>query len=833
MISLYDLLEACNGQLFGEPHSQLFTDLSFDPSQPQESQLYVAAAGSGDVQAAMREAVRNGASGLLSVAPPSFDTHGLSVVLVRDLRAALLSWTRALLSRSQARLVVVAGTGDTRLTAEAVTRVLAMRAAVHYLPTQGGPGQLPAALATLTPEHGFMVTEWSPALAADLTALGDALSPDVLVIAGQTHDPLNGLLAALGRESLLVADYDDAPLSRLAGLPAALTTVGVDAFGADWLAYNVVPNLDGTGFDLRQGQHRQLGRWTHLRGSAQLTALLRALAVGDHFGVPVEDALKTLKELTPLPGRLRTLAGQGGAMLIDCTAAATIDDASAALDWLAAVRGEVRRTIVVLGELDTREAQAVTSYREVGRRAAAAADLLLTDGAEAGLAARAALDAGLSDERIVMTHSAADILTRLRASAPLGPDDMVLLIGGKAARLERVVVTLLAQPADAALLARTDAAPDLMAVSSMTRPSRVEVDLDALAYNVRRLKAMVGPNVLLTAVVKADAYGSGAVAVARTALLNGAGHLAVASLEEALELREAGISAPILVLSYTAPAAVRHAVRQNITVTVFDLGLARAYDQMAATAGGRLRVHVKVDTGMGRLGVMPADAVTLFRQLLGLHHLEVEGIFTHFAVADEDPVYTAEQANVFKSLLKPLRAAGIAPRYIHACNSAGTLAFPEYHFNMVRTGIAMHGVSPSDVVRVPDDFRPVLRWKTFVAQVKTLPDGHTVGYGRTYTCDGEQRIAVLPVGYADGFRRGPTNAGQVLIRGQVAPLIGRVSMEKSAVLVNHIPDVAIGDEVVLLGEQGGERITADDVARHWGTIGYEVLCSVLPRVPRR
>jgi alanine racemase len=834
MISLYDLLEACNGQLFGEPGNQLFVGLSFDPTQLQEAMFYVAAPGSEtDVQAAMRQAVQNGATGLLSVAPPAFDTNGLSVVLVRDMRTALLKWTRTLLSRSNARLIVVTGTGDTRVTAEALAQALAVQAPVHYRPAVPGLGQLPSALAALGPQQGFLVVEWSADQAEDLDALEDTFTPDVLVVVGSPDESLDALVRRLSKDGLIVADDAYTPTARFATWSHRLVTVGIETFGADWLAYNVVHNIDGTGFDLRHDQHRLLGRWSHLRSSSQLLALLRAVATADHFAVPVEDALKTLKDMTPLPGRMQALPGQNGAVLMDCTAAATTEDACSALDWLAVVRADGRRTTVVLGELHAPTSEPVAAYREVGRRAVPAADLLLTDGAEAGVAARAALDSGLSSEDIVMTHSAADIVSRLQARLPLGADDVVLLLGSTPARLERVVAALMEPQAAAGRLARAGATAEFMAVSSQTRPSRVEVDLDALAFNVRRLKGMVDSNVMLTAVVKADAYGSGAVAVARTALLNGAGHLAVASLEEALELREAGISAPILVLSYTAPAAIRHAVRQNITVTVFDLGLARAYDQMAASAGGRLRVHVKVDTGMGRMGVMPADAVTLFRHLLGLHHLDVEGIFTHFAVADEDPVYTAEQAATFKSVLKPLRAAGIAPRYIHACNSAGTLAFPEYHFNMVRVGIAMHGVSPSDSVPVPADFKPVMRWKTFVAQVKTLPDGHTVGYGRSYTCEGEQRLAVIPVGYADGFRRGPANWGRVLVRGQYAPVVGRVSMEKTSILVSHIPDVAIGDEVVLLGEQGDLRITADDVARQWGTIGYEVLCDILPRVPRR
>jgi Alr-MurF fusion protein len=347
------------------------------------------------------------------------------------------------------------------------------------------------------------------------------------------------------------------------------------------------------------------------------------------------------------------------------------------------------------------------------------------------------------------------------------------------------------------------------------------------------LKEMVGEKVALMAVVKADAYGHGAVAASRTALANGAQYLAVASVSEALTLREAGIRAPILVLSYTSSYNVLQAIRQDITVTVYDLELAQDYDQFAREVGGRLRVHVKIDTGMGRLGVMPEDAVSFFRHMTTLRYLDVEGIFTHFSMADEDPAYTAEQIKTFKNVLSPLRAAGFNFKYIHAANSAAILAAKDSWFDLVRAGVAMYGLSPSDTVPVPENFQPVMSWKTVIAQVKTLPPGSPVGYGQTYHTRGEERIAVIPVGYADGFRRKPQNWQQVLVRGQFAPVVGRVSMEKTTINVTHIPDVTIGDEVVLLGKQGENQITAEEVARWLGTNNYEVVCNVLARIPRR
>ncbi|MCA9902342.1 MAG: alanine racemase [Anaerolineae bacterium] len=361
------------------------------------------------------------------------------------------------------------------------------------------------------------------------------------------------------------------------------------------------------------------------------------------------------------------------------------------------------------------------------------------------------------------------------------------------------------------------------------RPTWVEISPQAIAHNVRRLKQIIGTRVALMAVVKADGYGHGAITVARAALANGASYLAVANLEEAIILREAGIRAPILILSYTPIEAVSLAITHDLTLTVYDAALAEAYHQQAQQAQQPLRVHLKIDTGMGRLGLLPASLSTTFASFT---HLDFEGVYTHFSVADENAAFTAEQVQVFRRQVDALRARGMIFRYVHAANSAGTLTSPDNHFDLVRVGLALYGLSPSNVVPAPPDFIPAMTWKSLIASVKTLPAGHTIGYGNTYITQRESRIAVIPVGYADGLRRAPTHQGEVLVRGQRAPIVGRVSMEKTIIDVSHIADVNIGDEVVLLGAQDDERISAEEIGRKLGTINYEVVCSILPRVPR-
>ncbi len=363
-------------------------------------------------------------------------------------------------------------------------------------------------------------------------------------------------------------------------------------------------------------------------------------------------------------------------------------------------------------------------------------------------------------------------------------------------------------------------------------PSSVEIDLGALADNVRRIKALAGEGRKLMAVIKADAYGHGAVEVAYAALNSGAELLAVANLAEAVELRASGVRAPILTLSYVPPAQLAEALQQDLSLTVYDASLARQYLAALENSGRTLRVHLKVDTGMHRLGVLPEEALALARRLDAAPSIWLEGLYTHFAAADEDADYSAAQLTTFRRVLEALHAEGIAPRHIHAANSPALLTCGESYFNVVRPGVLLYGLRPMDEAPNMAGFRPVMRWTTRVAQVKTLPPGSRVGYGHGYTTRGAETLAVLPVGYADGLRRRPQTWRYALLHGLRAPLVGRVSMEKIIVNVSHIPGVAIGDEAVLLGGQGQDEISAEEIAEWLGSNNYEVVCTVAPRVTR-
>ena len=360
-----------------------------------------------------------------------------------------------------------------------------------------------------------------------------------------------------------------------------------------------------------------------------------------------------------------------------------------------------------------------------------------------------------------------------------------------------------------------------------------EIDLDAIAFNAAGLKARAGGKAELMVTVKANGYGHGAVQVARAALEGGATRLAVHRALEGVQLRQAGITAPILVMGYTLPAVSERVVRWNLTPTVNSQPQAEALSAAAAAAGKMLPIHVKIDTGMGRYGLLPDEALGFVRFLSGLPGLALEGLYTHHAVADlADKSFTRHQFGLYMNVVEQLEAAGFTFPLKHVSNSATTLDLPEMALDMLRCGIALYGLRPSGEVEPVIPLRPALTLKSRVVRVRTLPAGASISYGRTYITEKPTRVALVPVGYGDGYHRILSNRGAVLIHGQRAPIVGRVCMDQFVVDVNHIPDVQLHDEVVLVGRQGEGHIPAEEVARWAETINYEVTTGLLPRVVR-
>jgi alanine racemase len=329
--------------------------------------------------------------------------------------------------------------------------------------------------------------------------------------------------------------------------------------------------------------------------------------------------------------------------------------------------------------------------------------------------------------------------------------------------------------------------------------------------------------------VKANGYGHGAVPVARAAIAGGASWLGVSSVQEGVELRRAGLDLPILNLGYTPPAALSAAVAANLSLTLYDRDSLERFKE-ASTAIG---VHVKVNTGMNRLGASPAEAVALATQVHQDPRLRLEGFWTHFSSADDDPAFTRLQLDRYLEARAALQGAGISGFLSHAANSAGLLRYPEARLDLVRAGLVLYGVRPGRDWNELPGLRPALTWQTIVTHVRTLEQGDTVGYGRRFAAKGSTRIATVAVGYADGLHRQASSGGRALVRGRFAPIAGTISMDQAGLDVTDIPGVALGDIVTLIGQDGPVRTTADDLADAAGTISYEVLCAISSRVLRR
>jgi len=364
----------------------------------------------------------------------------------------------------------------------------------------------------------------------------------------------------------------------------------------------------------------------------------------------------------------------------------------------------------------------------------------------------------------------------------------------------------------------------------LIRPTWVEIDLDNVACNFLKIKERIGDKKII-GVVKADAYGHGAIEISKVLERYGAYALATASLEEALNLREAGISLPILVLGYVDPAALGIASHQNVAVTLFDKHFIKRLKIYDSKAKLPLNVHINVDTGMGRIGISPEELLPVAESIENLRNVRFQGLYTHFATADNDLQFAEEQLKIFNELIKNLLRNEIKPEIIHCANSAAILTIgKKSYFNAVRPGILLYGLSPAPV----KDFtlRPALSFKTRIIYVKKIGPGRSISYGRTFIAKKEMLVATIPVGYADGLPRTLSNTGEVLVKGRRAKIVGNVTMDQTVIDVTGFPYIHPGNEVVLIGRQGDEEITATELADKVGTINYEIVSRIGKRVKR-
>jgi alanine racemase len=364
------------------------------------------------------------------------------------------------------------------------------------------------------------------------------------------------------------------------------------------------------------------------------------------------------------------------------------------------------------------------------------------------------------------------------------------------------------------------------------RPTWAEVDLGAIKYNFGQIKKHLSPDVKMMAVVKANAYGHGIVEVSRTLSSSGVDYLGVATMDEAVKLRQNNIKKPILVLGSILPHEIDPALKYNISLTIGDNALLVELHRRASAKKAKANVHLKVDTGMGRLGVWHDEALRFIRRILEHKNLFLEGIYTHFSSAGRDEFFTDYQISSFEKLLGKLEKYGVNIPVRHSANSIATIDIKRSHLNMVRPGIIIYGMYPKRSFAKFLKLRPALSLKTRIVYLKEVPQGRSISYGRTYITEKDTRIATIPIGYADGYERILSNKAFVLVKGQRARVVGKVTMDQVMIDVGHIKNVKLGDEVVLIGKQGKDHITTEELARLSGTIPYEIVCSIGSRVPR-
>lgn len=864
MIALDDLL-AAGGRVYGQAHAQSFTDISYDSRRTRPGELFVALhTPRADGHDYIPAAIEAGATGILCSWPPASGTKsdpeigteadieadtGATIIVADDPEAVLQQWAAAHLRRIDPTVVAVTGSVGKTSTKQAVATVLAGKG--HTFASRESFNSLlglPIALARLTPDHRYTVLEYGTDRFGEIATLASLFPPHIGIITsiGEAHIRSFGSLEGVAREKgaliealpptgWAILHRDDPAIARM--IEQGRTAAQILTFGRQEACHlqasAVSYTLHGTHFTLRWQGHEAISAPPStvevsipLLGEPAVVVALAAIGGALACGMSLADIVERLQLVEPVNGRLRPLPAKNGALLIDDTCSAALPSVKAALHTLANL--PARRRIAVLGEGDEGAGGASVHAHDIGELAATSADMLICKGDWGVIAASHAARTSPAIKTNV-TYTATTTLAALPED--IGEGDLILVKGSAKARMERVVAGLLddrQNPHDC--LMRQEPAWKTVRVGAPDRPTWLQIDLDAIGQNIRCLREIAGVPVM--AVIKADGYGHGAVRVARAAAAGGATVFAVATLGEARILREADITEPILVLGYTPPWQAHEAVLLNVACTVFDLDVARAFSDAAIALEREATVHIKVDTGMGRLGLLPHDVGEVLTAIASLPRVRVEGMYSHFATADSnDESFARLQLSRFQEVVGEIMQAGLRPPIIHMANSAATLRFPEARFDIVRPGIACYGLPPSDETPLPPAMKPVLSFHTSIAQVKLLPTGSPLSYGCTFITPHPSTIATIPVGYADGFRRVPP-WHEVLIRGKRAPVVGRVCMDYALIDVTGIEGVKRGDPVVLIGSQGDDCISADEVAGWLGTINYEVVSAILPRVPR-
>lgn len=749
--------------------------------------------------------------------------EGTTLIQVRDTLSALQALAADYRSLFKCPVVGITGSNGKTLVKEMLASILCSERRTYRSPLSYNT-QVGAALGLLgmRPEHEVAVIEAGISLPGEMDRLERMIRPDhgILTVISKAHigglESLENTLEEKrrlfrnlrGSDSFLLLNADDALSMSVAGrFQANVITFGFSKW-ADVRADCIEALPDkGHRFTMRLFD-KNLDVRIPVPGRFNILNALAASAAATQLGVSAEAIARGLAEFHPSPMRLEMHTTVTGVTLINDTYNSDPASMKGALDVLAKV-GEGRRKIAILSEMLDLGLHSREEHLAVGKDVArTGVNQLITVGETAALIGQSAVLEGMPPQRITNTRTQDEAAGELEKTMNRG--DVVLFKGSRWFRLERIAREL---------------------VGSMG-PTRLVVDLDSIAANIKAVRRIVGENVDIMTVVKSFGYGNDSIRTSKVALENGVNYLAVAFPDEGATLRENKIDAPILVFNVQFEE-VDKIVRYGLSAVVSSVALAEALNA-AAAGGDKIPVHIKVDTGMGRSGVWVDEAPPFIEKVFQMENLLVEGIMTHFSSADDPDAddYTRGQIDSFNWLVKQMRAKGYDFRYIHAANTAALARFPETHYTMVRPGLGVYGMYPSDAIRPLIHLEQVITFCTKIAQIKEHPPGRCISYNRRFITNRPCRIATLHVGYNDGYPRFQSNVGQVLVHGRRAPVVGTVCMDTIMIDVTDIPDAAVGDEVVLIGRQGDEQILADEIAANGNTINYEIVCKISPRVTR-
>lgn len=747
---------------------------------------------------------------------------GGTVIQVPDTLAALQQLAAAYRRRFSGTVIGITGSNGKTLVKEMLASILCLERKTYRSPLSYNT-QVGAALGVLgiRPEHEVAVIEAGISLPGEMDRLERMIRPDhgVLTVISKAHigglgslettlEEKQRLFTHLGSGSFLLVNADD-PLSMglVPRLSCRVVTFGLSD-AADVKAVEVTPLPErGHRFRIRLFGE-EVDVTLPVPGWFNVLNALAAAAGAKLLGASTEAIRSGLEAFHPSPMRLEIHTTVTGVTLINDTYNSDPASMKGALDVLAKV-GKGRRKIAILSDMLDLGLLSREEHLAVGKDVVKTqVDHLITVGEHAALIGQAAAQEGMPLRRITNTTGYTEAARELEKIMNRG--DAVLFKGSRWFRLERIAKEL---------------------VGSIG-PTRLVVNLDAIAANIKAIREIIGDKVAIMAVVKSFGYGNDSIRTSRVALDNGVNHLAVAFPDEGATLRENRIEAPILVFN-VLPEEADKIVRYRLAAEVSSMEVAEALNQ-AASPRAKIPVHIKVDTGMGRSGVWVDDAVPFIERVAGLRNLDAAGIMTHFSSADDPAAdeYTRGQIRSFEGLLAELAARGHRFRHVHAANTAGLVRFPETHYTMVRPGLAIYGMYPSDAMRSLMHLEQVITFTTKIAQIKEHPPGRCISYNRRFVTCRPCRIATLPVGYNDGYPRFQSNVGEVLVRGRRCPVVGTVCMDATMIDVTDLPEAKVGDEVVLIGRQGDDEILPDEIAANGNTINYEIACKISPRVTR-